>query len=72
MTTEDKKLPAYNDDDWMPFGKYGPWNEDVRRLEDVPASYLLYLWDRKPLSDKKLENYIHNSMDALKMETKDD
>lgn len=28
----------------MPFGKYGPDNEK-RLMQDVPASYLHYLWD---------------------------
>lgn len=66
MTTADKKKPAYTDLDCMPFGKH-----KGIPLQDVPASYLIWLWTQKPLSDIKLENYIYNSMDALKMEDKD-
>ena len=66
MTTADKKQPAYTDLDPMPFGKFKD-----KLLQDVPGSYLIWLWSQRPLSDTKLENYIHNSMDALKMEDKD-
>lgn len=68
---KEKKLPCYEDDDWMPFGKYGPKSSDVRKLQDVPASYLHWLWQQKPLNDKKLQNYIENSLSALKEETPD-
>lgn len=61
----EKKTPCYVDNDKMPFGKH-----KGERLEDVPASYLLWLWEQKPLSDIRLEHYIYNSLDALKMESK--
>lgn len=32
------------DDDPMPFGKYGPEGKGCK-MADVPADYLLYLWD---------------------------
>ena len=66
MTTQDKKQPAYSDTDEMPFGMY-----KGRPLQDVPATYLHYLWTKKPLSDYRLENYIHNSMDELRKECPD-
>ncbi len=57
---------AYTDTDLMPFGKYV--NE---RLQDVPASYLHYLWTQRPISDKRLEVYIRNNINALKQEYPD-
>ncbi len=60
------KEPAYSDLDLMPFGKH-----KGEPLQDVPASYLHYLWSQKPISDLKLENYIHNSLSALKEELPD-
>lgn len=29
----------------MPWGKYGPANGDHRLMKDIPAKYLLWLWD---------------------------
>jgi uncharacterized protein (DUF3820 family) len=60
------KVPAYNDDDLMNFGKY-----KNLKLSEVPASYLHWLWTQKPLSDKRLENYIFNNIHALKQEFPD-
>lgn len=56
----------YKDDDVMPFGKH-----KGERLEDVPASYLHWLWGQKPLSDKRLEGYIRENIPALKQEFPD-
>ena len=39
MTTKDKRYPALSDTDLMPFGKY-----KGEPLQDVPASYLAWLW----------------------------
>lgn len=61
-----ERTPAYDDTDLMQFGKYV--NE---RLQDVPASYLHWLWSCRPIHDKKLENYIYNNLDALKQEHPD-
>lgn len=60
-----RKEPAYNDDDLMPFGKY-----KGERLMDLRASYLLWFWEQRPLSDIRLENYIHNSLECLRQEQK--
>lgn len=57
---------AYSDLDLMPFGRYV--NE---RLQDVPASYLHWLWTQRPISDKRLERYIKNNISALKKEYPD-
>lgn len=56
----------YNDLTLMPFGKY-----KGEPLQDVPASYLHYLWTQKPLSDVRLEQYIKKNISALKKEYPD-
>jgi len=55
----------YDDLDPMPFGKH----KDVP-LQDVPATYLHYLWTNRPISDPRLEAYIKKSLNALKMENR--
>jgi uncharacterized protein (DUF3820 family) len=56
---------SYTDKTPMPFGKF-----KGKPLEDVPASYLLWLWDNKlPFSDKNLEEYILENLDVLRKET---
>lgn len=40
MTTAGKRQPAFTDTDPMPFGKY-----KGEPLQDVPASYLRWLWN---------------------------
>ena len=56
----------YEDLDAMPFGAH-----KGKPLQDVPASYLLWLWGQRPLSDSRLEGYISNSFTALKKECPD-
>lgn len=56
----------YDDDDLMPFGKYK--NE---RMMDVPASYFHWLWQNRPISDRRIELYIKENLDALKEEHED-
>ena len=58
--------PPYDDTDLMNFGKHK--NE---RLQDVPASYLHWLWTQRPLSDPRLEAYIRENISALKQEYPD-
>lgn len=60
------RQPAYKDTDLMPFGKHK--NE---RMQDVPASYLCWLWGQRPLSNSNVENYIANNLAALKQEHPD-
>lgn len=84
MRTQDKKQPAFNDLDPMPFGKH-----KGEPMQDVPARYLSWLWNQddfkkqycKNLSEEdqkkypvwiiekiKLANYIWNSRDSLNAE----
>jgi len=61
-----KKTPAYKDTDLMPFGKY-----NGKQLKYVPANYLHWLWTKRPLTNVRLENYIFNSIEALRKEYQD-
>lgn len=56
------------DTDIMPFGKH-----KGKRMEDVPASYLLWLWDNGLWQEKEkpLHGYIKDSWSALLMDCKD-
>lgn len=61
------------DTDLMPFGKY----KGVP-MQDVPASYLHWLWTQDEGKVKELKikndrvfNYIHRNLSALRMEHKD-
>jgi len=56
------------DDSPMPFGKY----KGVK-MQDVPASYLHYLWTNGMEKDhvSNVACYIRENVDALKMENKD-
>lgn len=65
MFLQDKKSPTLVDYDLMPFGKY-----KGRTMADVPASYLMWLWDNG-CDNELVKNYIHNSMDAIKQELGD-
>jgi len=63
---KETKEPAYKDLDLMPFGKYKD-----ETMADVPASYLLWLWEQGKNQNLKLDNYIFNSLSALKDECPD-
>lgn len=82
MTKQDKRYPAFEDNDLMPFGKH-----HGESLSDVPARYLVWLWN-DGLKDEygrhncwaedlvdwmkdrvKLANYIWNCKEALAQET---
>jgi len=51
-----------NDNSLMPFGKY-----KGSKMIDVPASYLLWLYDNG-LKDGDIKNYILNNMETLEWE----
>lgn len=56
------------DTDPMPFGKY-----KGTRMQDVPASYLHWLWTNVMKNDKQspVATYIRRNLEALKKEFKD-
>ena len=58
----------------MPFGKYGPPPKGNGSLmQDVPASYLFWLWANGKQNDKAcpVANYIRKNLGALKKEHPD-
>lgn len=61
-------MPEYTDDTLMPFGKY-----QGKKLEDVPASYLLWL-EGELRRDywRDLQRYIKDNYEALKLQAKDE
>lgn len=48
------------DSDLMPWGKY-----KGNRMIDVPASYLLWLWDNDKAGDSSVYDYIADNLDVL-------
>lgn len=69
MMSYEKKQPALNDIDNMPFGKH-----KGQPMQDIPASYLKWLHTNikeqggPNSSNQMVFNYIHNSQDALRQE----
>lgn len=68
-------LPTLTDLDVMPFGQY---YRSRTKMQDVPASYMHYLWtsglknELKARSNQgKVARYIEKNMDALKQEHPD-
>lgn len=59
-------IVPYTDDDLMPFGKH-----KGEPIQDVPVNYLHWLYQQKPLSDKRLQAYIETNLNVLKFENKD-
>ena len=58
-----------NDNSIMPIGK----EHKGKRLVDVPASYLLWLWDTTWFAkDTPLGGYIKDNMQVLKQQAKTD
>lgn len=69
---ENRLEPAFEDTDKMPWGKYKD-----ECLQDVPASYLVWLWNEGTKDWKgskhdafktRLANYIWNSRNAINQE----
>lgn len=62
-------MKTLTDTDPMPFGKY-----KGECMEDVPASYLHYLWTNGMNKETKTSNvadYIARNLNVLKLEYKD-
>jgi uncharacterized protein (DUF3820 family) len=62
---ENPKTPLC-DTDAMPFGKY-----KGTLMEDVPASYLFWLWTHADVKDSRVSEYIRQNLDCLKEEYPD-
>lgn len=61
---------ALTDEDLMPFGKFSRPPDGPLKMKDVPASYLLWLWD-DGVRHQQVRHYIIENMDALKDEDPD-
>lgn len=61
-------MNVIEDTDTMPFGKY-----KGQPMQDVPASYLHWLWQNGKKEDKScpIADYIRRNIGALKQEFKD-
>jgi len=64
----EQNMKTLTDTDPMPFGKY-----KGEPMQDVPASYLHYLWQNGLAADKQsnVADYIRRNINALKLEHKD-
>lgn len=65
---------ALTDESPMPFGKYGPRPKgEGRKMKDVPAEYLLWLWDNgvHAQPNKDVHQYIKNAWGALTQDAPD-
>jgi len=67
-------MEELTDEDWMPFGKYGPGKGDPRKMKNVPSGYLIALWDKEDGLWCKPSNpvhaYIKSSWSALYADVK--
>ena len=80
MPSQETYSPALEDDDKMPFGAH-----QGKTMENVPASYLHYLWTngldgvakndprsaREPNDRLRVANYIWNNLHRLQLEHPD-
>lgn len=58
--------PKFNDLTPMPFGQY-----KGKPLQDIPASYLHWLYHKADGLDNRIKTYIEESIAALKQENPD-
>jgi len=65
MLKSNKRTPALEDIDPMPFGKF-----KGTPMQDVPASYLAWLRN-EGCSNVVVANYIYNSWEAIEQELGD-
>lgn len=54
-------IEPFQDNDLMPFGKH-----KGKALVNVPASYLVHIFEAGYSMDERLRRYIINNMDVLK------
>ena len=61
------RIAALTDKDPMPWGKY---KGDL--MEDVPADYLLYLYDGNGIHDPRVNRYVLENITTLRMQAEND
>ena len=57
------KFETLTSDSLMPYGKY-----KNKQMIDVPASYLLYLYDNNNMREGNVKDYVINNLKTLKQE----
>ena len=71
MAREYKNLAPLTDEDIMPSGKYGPTGaEGPLKMIDVPAKYLLYIYENN-MCNNRVKEYIIDNLDVIKQQAKD-
>lgn len=70
MPYENKPTKPLEDTDLMPSGKYSAnGSEGATRMIDVPAKYLLYVYDNNMCSNKVRE-YIEKNLEVIREQAK--
>lgn len=64
-----KNPPILTDEDWMPTGKYKKGGDDPKKMEDVPAKYLMWLWDNEK-AIPQVKQYIQDNLEVIKQQAK--
>lgn len=68
------------DDDLMPWGKYSKPPDGPKKMKDVPASYILYMYGKiRPiaynkmfLSQKHFVGYVEDNKEVLEKQAKEE
>jgi hypothetical protein len=73
MAREIKDLPPLTDKDIIPSGKYKKGGleggETGVKMEDVPAKYLIYIYDNF-MCDDRVRAYIDSNIDVIREQAK--
>jgi uncharacterized protein (DUF3820 family) len=56
-------IEPFQDNDLMPFGKH-----KGKALVNIPAFYLIYIYENDMVYDLRVKKYIANNLDTLKKE----
>jgi uncharacterized protein (DUF3820 family) len=65
MAREFKQPEPLKDNDLMPFDKH----KDTKMI-DVPAKYLLYIYENDMCSNDRVKQYIEDNLDVIKQQAK--
>lgn len=66
MPREYQKPKPLKDDDLMPMGKH-----KGDKMQDVPAKYLLYIYENNMCSNERVKEYIESNLNVIKQQAKD-
>lgn len=65
MAREIKPLELLTDESIMPMGKH-----KGEKMIDVPAKYLLYMYESEMLSNERVKLYVEDNLEVIKQQTK--